>query len=440
LRNNRPLFFLLSVIFAIFVIGVINLFQLRFEAGDVYPAYSSLRSDPLGTRVFFESLDNLEKVSVNRNHRSLSGLISGRDTTVLYFGAHPGDMDFVHKDFLKALDRFLLAGGRLVISFFPVKQKALPNKIYRSKGAAPEKKGNAEEKTRPGQDRKKSKGQKQTQSGSEKTGNQQKGKEKPDLPGKPVNLVSPGKHWGIALGYNTAGRNAKKPGRAIRSLKNELPVSISWHSTLYFHKLEKPWRVIYTHAGQPVIIKRSFGRGTLVLSSDSFLFSNEALLTERHPELLSWFIGPNSKILFDETHLGIQESLGMVGLARKYGLHWIFAVLVLLAGLFVWKNSLYFVPPLDESSPASGGEFVSERDYAEGLVSLLRRNISTNKILNICVEEWGKSRGFRKMDGDERLEKMRAVLKSEGSHRLRHGDPVRAYKTICVIVSEKIRR
>ncbi len=434
MRNNRPLFFLMSVIFAIFVIGVINLFQLRFEAGDVYPAYSSLRSDPLGTRVLFESLDNLEKVSVMRNHRSLSGLISGRDTTVLYLGAHPGDMDFVHKDFLRGLDRFLLAGGRLVISFFPVKQKALPKKRYRSKGAPPE------EKTRPEQDRKKSKGQKQKQSGSEKTGNKQNGKEEPDLPGKPENLVSLGKHWGVTFGYNPTYRNAKKPGKAIRSRKYELPVSISWHSTLYFHKLEKPWRVIYTHAGRPVIIKRSFGRGTLVLSSDSFLFSNEALLTDRHPELLSWFIGPNSKILFDETHLGIQESPGMVGLARKYGLHWIFAVLVLLAGLFVWKNSSYFVPPRDESSPASGGDFVSERDYTEGLVNLLRRNISTNKILNICVKEWEKSRAFQKRERDDRLEKMRAVLKSEGSHRLRHGDPVRAYKTICGIVSEKIRR
>ena len=33
---------------------------LRFESGDVYPVYSSLRSDPLGTRAFYDSLEDLE--------------------------------------------------------------------------------------------------------------------------------------------------------------------------------------------------------------------------------------------------------------------------------------------------------------------------------------------------------------------------------------------
>ena len=41
-----------------------HLFQLRFEQGDIYPAYSSLRADPLGTKVFYESLETLPGLSV----------------------------------------------------------------------------------------------------------------------------------------------------------------------------------------------------------------------------------------------------------------------------------------------------------------------------------------------------------------------------------------
>ena len=48
---------------ALFVAGLIQLFLLRFKAGDVYPAYSSLRSDPLGTQVLFESLNLVQQGS-----------------------------------------------------------------------------------------------------------------------------------------------------------------------------------------------------------------------------------------------------------------------------------------------------------------------------------------------------------------------------------------
>ena len=45
---------------AVFLAAVSYLMVLRFESGDVYPVYSSLRSDPLGTRAFYDSLEDLE--------------------------------------------------------------------------------------------------------------------------------------------------------------------------------------------------------------------------------------------------------------------------------------------------------------------------------------------------------------------------------------------
>ncbi len=40
----------------LFVTGLIQLILLRFESGDVYPPYSSLRADPLGCKALYESL------------------------------------------------------------------------------------------------------------------------------------------------------------------------------------------------------------------------------------------------------------------------------------------------------------------------------------------------------------------------------------------------
>jgi hypothetical protein len=57
---------------AIFAFGVTRLVQLRFEHGDVYPPYSSLRADPLGTMAFYESLGKVPEVSVQRDFSETS--------------------------------------------------------------------------------------------------------------------------------------------------------------------------------------------------------------------------------------------------------------------------------------------------------------------------------------------------------------------------------
>jgi hypothetical protein len=71
---------LFVVIVSGFMFGVLKLFLLRFEAGDVYPAYSSLRSDPLGSRAFYSSLENINDTAVGRNYRSLQTLEFNENT------------------------------------------------------------------------------------------------------------------------------------------------------------------------------------------------------------------------------------------------------------------------------------------------------------------------------------------------------------------------
>src|SRR2546427_9645317 len=73
MKKDRMWLVLLLVLLAVFVLGVGRLFQLRFEAGDVYPPYSSLRADPLGTKALFESLEiDRKSTRLNSSHSQIS--------------------------------------------------------------------------------------------------------------------------------------------------------------------------------------------------------------------------------------------------------------------------------------------------------------------------------------------------------------------------------
>ena len=69
-----------------------QLFRLRFEAGDVYPAYSSLRTDPLGTMAFYESLQRIAGFSVRRDYSRANRLPEVRDTCYLHLAATVGEV------------------------------------------------------------------------------------------------------------------------------------------------------------------------------------------------------------------------------------------------------------------------------------------------------------------------------------------------------------
>ena len=73
---RKPLLSLLLalVLFAVFAAGIARLFVLRYEIGDIYPPYSSLRTDPLGTKVFAAALDDLPGIEVRRNFKPLPKL------------------------------------------------------------------------------------------------------------------------------------------------------------------------------------------------------------------------------------------------------------------------------------------------------------------------------------------------------------------------------
>lgn len=379
----------------LFGFGLYRLFQLRYETGDVYPEYSSLRADPLGTMALYEALGRMPGVSAERDYSAENQLPRARQTAYLHLAASRLEWTSMDPDLLREIEGFVSAGGRLVISFTP-DSGSLP---LPSTPAPPPPAGKkAPKKAAKDQERE-------------------------------LRRISPPKALGFQFG------RIPLPGvtfgstkvRVTRAPDLPLPEELVWHSAMAFTNLDAAWQVIYAHRGAPVLIERKFGLGTIVLSGDSYFLSNEALLKDRQPELLAWILGPARRVLFDEAHLGIVEGSGMAILMRKYRLHGFGAALLLLAALFIWQNATSFPPPLpvrDEQEPLTG------KQASSGFTNLLRRNLRRGDLLRTCFDEWTKSLGIGKTCSIDRVDAAQAIVEAEAKRARTSQDPVRAYNEI----------
>jgi len=425
MKKDRVILVLLSVSLVGFGLGVGRLFQLRFDAGDVYPPYSSLRADPLGTKALFRSLESLPGITAQRFFKQLDKLPEGRRTTLFVFGAQASDMNYSTEDEYKQLEQFMSEGGRLVISFAPVNTRPWAARRAQAK------------------EEKKSNDKPQKEQKSDEPGDEYYRPHRRKLPAsdeEDAQLISLKERWNVRFNYEDLPKDADDVYESVLARKMgdmDLPVSVVWHTALYFEGPAANWNVLYARDKLPVLIERKFGSGALVLSADSFFVSNEALRSERHPKLLAWLAGPNTTVLFDETHLGVLETPGLAALVRKYRLHGLVAGLAMLAGLFVWKNTTPFVPPYDEALAENRKDAVAGRDSAAGFVNLLRRGISSSEVLLVCFAEWRKTRAHGRADLNARTERMSAVISEEQAKPARERDPVEGYRRLTRILTER---
>jgi hypothetical protein len=199
------------------------------------------------------------------------------------------------------------------------------------------------------------------------------------------NYVDVEKRWGVEVKErflveregNVARRDPAVAGGA-------LPERVTWHSDVYLRPDPvQGWHTLYRRATEPVVIERTLERGSIVIATDAYFLSNEALERDRAAGLLAWVVGPNRVIVFDEAHLGVVADPGVATLARRYGLSGAFFTLLVLALLFVWRRTARFVPPPPE---ATG---VALRYHpAAGLEALLRRAVPADKVVAACAAEW----------------------------------------------------
>src|SRR5262249_43186598 len=111
---------LILVCAAAFVAGIVYLLLLRFEAGDVYPPYSSLRADPLGTMALAESLAKMPGLDVRRDLSTGNKLPEEPRTTYLHLAADAADWLWLPAEIFHEMEDFATRGGRLVVTLRPV--------------------------------------------------------------------------------------------------------------------------------------------------------------------------------------------------------------------------------------------------------------------------------------------------------------------------------
>jgi hypothetical protein len=331
MRNERLVSAAFVIMAAAFLAGVGMLFYLRTEAGDIYPAYSSLRADPSGSRALYESLETLDVLRVSRNYVPLDQLHSSG--AVFYIGAKLSALAEQPK-----FERLLNNGARIIIGFTP---------------------------------------------------------EQGELKASP---------WGFGV-----KSTVQKDGELL----------------LHFQNLAADWTVLEKRDGFPVVIERPFGKGSLVLSADSYPFSNEAMLSDRESAMLSRIIGDKREIVFDESHLGTEEEISVGALARRYHLQGVFLALLMLVGLFLWKSTSSFLPPPPDVEIMDA---VSGRSSRLGLMNLLKRSVPATELLAVCSAEWLKT---SRLNSPSKLQRIQNALGSEQK------DALRTYQTIYQILKER---
>ena len=92
-----------------FTWGILRLVGNEFAAGNFYPEYSSLRSDPKGAKLLFDSLGRVPAMTVTRNYLPLEYL-NGK-AAVMLLGLSPKSLD---ADFLKRAEGLARGGSRVV--------------------------------------------------------------------------------------------------------------------------------------------------------------------------------------------------------------------------------------------------------------------------------------------------------------------------------------
>lgn len=364
----RRWFPLVAVAVALLV-AIGGVFQLRIGGGELYPEYSSLRADALGTRALHDALARIPGIEVDRDYRPLAKL-EARTRVVLMPGLFWQQWQSIPANQLAALDAAANDGARIVLAFRADQKREDRDK----EGRIPnddEKRNAREEKERREENEK-------------KAGKRIKTSEEKKL--EPKELA---KEWGVTFKQRWLISESETAERA-NGASSGLPQTVAWHSDLHFAPAGSGWRVLYRRAGEPVLIEKSFGRGSIVLVADAYCLSNEAMNRQRATALLSWLVADYRRVTFLEGPLGVLEENGVGSLARRYGLGGAMALCALLGGLYAWRRLVAFVPPVD--SEETDGAAALAYEPAAAMTNLLRRSLSAADVLPACVEEWRKAR------------------------------------------------
>jgi hypothetical protein len=315
-----------------FLAAVVWIVMTPLQMGDAYPPYSTLRSDPQGAKILFDSLSELPDLRVERNYKRLGSLrASGPPGTLFFLGGSGPAMAAVSEPQLKEWEGLASDGWRLVFVF----SNALP-RMDANFDAFVKKDPKKEIKVPPLQSR-----------------------------------------WGVRFRLRTATvKERAEMDRTPRTSALYFESDASWRSV----SLEKD--AFASHLEKPM------GKGSVALVARIFPISNEGLRERPHSQFVSELVGPNRRVVFDELHHGLDETGSVGSLIRRYRMQGVVGLFIVLGLLFIWRNSTSLLPFKDARVDA--GEVLG-RDSKQGMLTLLQRSVRRESLLDVCLAEWERA-------------------------------------------------
>lgn len=438
-------------------VGFVEILEKRFTEGTVYPHYASFRPDPLGTSVLYESLDALEGIEFTRNVtylQSISGL-SG-DSALLLLGYPRQNLEDLRAPSDSPVMAAVARGARLVLTLNP----ELVPEIFEPTKSAPEKEWM--DRRDEIKERRAKEAQRNEQSGGEQEEKtvQNKGKDERS-PAKEkkvedseeekelkeieeqIEAIS-GTRLTDKLDFDLADvASFERPEEGWETERGEsistegVPEALPfWHSQYRFETDSDAWKVAVSVEGDPVVIERKFGKGSVVVATDSFFVSNESMNQGGEPEFLLWLLGGKTDVVIDETIHGTRETGGAMKLMRRYRVHGFFLGFFVVIALWAWRSASPLAPGSDDLDRGivSARGAVSGAQSDSGLIQLLRRSVQPSGLLAECLTTWKSSQTTGLERGRE--EEVKRILARHESKPKSHG-LLESYRNISAVLKKR---
>lgn len=413
---------LAALVIPVCLLALYQLLVLQYELGDAYPEYSSFRADPLGTLALYDALGSLPETTTRRNMTNLDQAVHPSDATLLFAGALLG------KDQVSTLERlesFAAGGGQLIILFRP----------YLREPSFLDAEESDEEERSAGEEEESESVDSEVEGGPDREPNEN------GSPGM-LALLSPqediSERWGFDYGYErlVQDENEEYVERVQRGAvaPEVLPQSLPWHSGLYFAGLDESWGVIYARDDRPVAMERDWGSGRIVIATDSFLVTNEAMLSGRESEFLAWLVGTSDTVIFEETHLGVARTTGLMGLLLHYRLVPVLLVLIFLTLLSIWKNAASLVP---RHASEQDADLLDADTSVSGMARLAKRAVAPSAVLDTCWELYRQPTAHKAVLEEQTRSSIRQILSANRERPRLKKDNVSTYNRIRSILNER---
>lgn len=360
---------------AVFLFSIVRSVLRHAETTYNYPAYSSLNNGDEGTKAYFEALRQLGYKPA-RNYQPLRKL-EGTQANIFYAGAGLAAFRYLEVKELQEFEHLAERGARIIIAFD-------------ADGIVEKPKARAQSK---------------------------------DHSKHPAREDTLKERWGIQLTFTK--RSVSKAVNEFMSQLNSIPVS------RHFSSWVNDWTPSQIKNGIPLFLERRFGRGSVLLIAESKLFTNRELLIHPDTQVLAAVPASRRAIIFDESHLGLEDTGTVVGLAAAHGLQWMMLGFVVLAVLYVWRGSTSFVPP----TPARRDIAVAGHDAHSALANLLMQSVPKKSILGLVAEEWNRTVSGRRA--------LARKISTDELNRLRHAKPVdfpAEYRSLARQLNSRARR